>query len=246
VTDEHNNIIRDNWLSEIINRDVYKVITENNLAAKATDQTIMESDLLKELQSKPVFLYSKIPITSITSIKFIEGRGFNLIDTNVIFEKPIARHHEYVGNCTLRFATPEDKDKVTQLSRENFTYSRFHLDSNFTRDLANTIKAEWVKNYFIGERGDTMIIALSGNVIAGFLLLIYQDDSLIIDLIATDNDFRRKGIARDMIVYAETQCHEFDQIRVGTQLANMPSMRFYASTGFKIASAQYTFHYHSE
>ncbi len=241
MTDEHRTIIHDEWLSQIIQRDTYKLIIEDLV----DNQLAIKSDSLTKLQTKPVFLYSKVSTTSIKSIKFLEKHAFNIIDTSILFEKTATQQHNYAGNCDLRFAVTDDAEKVAELARKSFVYSRFHLDDKFSHDLANTIKSEWVNNYFIGERGNKMVVALSDDAIAGFLLLLYQDDSLVIDLIATSNDFRRKGIARDMIVYAEAQCHGFDQIRVGTQLANIPSMQFYADAGFKLASAQYIFHYHN-
>ena len=67
---------------------------------------------------------------------------------------------------------------------------------------------------------------------------------LTIDLIATMEKYRGRGIAERMIRYAEGHCHGFDTIKVGTQIANMPSLKLYERMGFRISDSQYVFHYH--
>jgi len=177
--------------------------------------------------------------------KFLERAGFYLVETNIVFDKPIATKQPLGGNCAVRFAVSEDKGQVVELARNSFVYSRFHLDETIPSVVANTIKAEWVGSYFDGKRGENMVVALVDEKIVGFLLLLYGSDGvLIIDLIAVDKNQRRKGIAGDMIVYAESQYSGCSLIRVGTQVANIPSIRFYEKRGFRICGARYVFHYH--
>jgi ribosomal protein S18 acetylase RimI-like enzyme len=74
--------------------------------------------------------------------------------------------------------------------------------------------------------------------------LFGPEGTLIIDLIAVDERHRRKGIATGMIAYAESHCGHFETIRVGTQVANIPSLRFYERAGFLVSASNYVFHYH--
>ena len=245
MASKHKNIVDDRWLSEILKRDVYRLVADDDFAKKAGEKTSRENTLLTEIQSGHVFIYARVSPDAVTAIKFLEQRGFNLIDTNVTFVKSVMPARNLTGKGTVRFTVPEDRDQVVALARNSFIYSRFHLDSAFSREEADTLRAEWVKNYYVGKRGDAMVVAEAEGVIAGFLLLIHgKDDSLIIDLIAVDEKHRRKGIARDMITYAESQSRGFRRISVGTQLANLPSIKLYEGMGFKLAVAQYTFHYH--
>ena len=48
-----------------------------------------------------------------------------------------------------------------------------------------------------------------------------------------------------MINFATNNLDDFEYIRVGTQLANVPSLRLYEKLGFYIVDAAYVFHYHS-
>lgn len=242
---ESKNFVYDPWLAQILKRDVYQLIVDNDLVKKIRDDASREYELLRKLQSRSAFIYSKVSPEALSAISFLEERGFNLIDTNVIFDKLIVPAHDFTCDCTTRFAVPGDQNQVTELARRSFAFSRFHLDSAFPREVADMIKEEWVKSYFTGNRGDNMVVALTNGIIVGFLLLLYgKDGALVIDLIAVDEDNRRRGAAESMIAYAESQCHGFTRIRVGTQLVNVPSLRLYEGMGFKIAAAQYTFHYH--
>ena len=241
----HKNFVCDQWLSQIMNRDVYRLIIDDNFVREVSDFESIDYLQLPQLQSRSIFIYAKVPILSTNLIKFIAKIGFNLVDTNVVFDKPMSMNKEFTNNkCSVRFALPEDKNQVAELARNNFTYSRFHLDDDIPLSVANKIKAEWARNYFIGLRGDEMVVSLSNDVIVGFLLLLESSTYLIIDLISVDNNHRRKGIASDMIAYVESHLNSFSSVQVGTQLANMPSIRLYEKMGFRAYTSNYVFHYH--
>ena len=91
-----------------------------------------------------------------------------------------------------------------------------------------------------------MVIALVEGVIVGFLqLLISKDGIMRIDLMAVDAGHQRKGIGKDMISFAEMNSQGTKQVWAGTQIVNMPSIRFYQKLGFNMAETYYVFHYHN-
>ena len=59
-----------------------------------------------------------------------------------------------------------------------------------------------------------------------------------------DHNFRGRGIAKDMIMYSQNQFKDFEYIRVGTQLANKPSINLYEDMCFRYIEASYVFHCH--
>ncbi|MBL7129792.1 MAG: GNAT family N-acetyltransferase [Candidatus Omnitrophica bacterium] len=234
------NIIYDQWLSEILKRKAYKIEVDNHFIENKGQQ------IVKDLQSKKVFLYSKVPVESVSLIEFLEKLRFHLIDTNIVLRKPVSSRHKFSGNALLRFACPDDENQVVELARRSFTFSRFHFDKNFPVDVANNIKAEWVRGYFTGKRGKYMVVALADKIVTGFLQLLKNDSGILtIDLIAVEKTYRKKGVASDIIAYAEQNCQKINQIKVGTQLANVPSMGLYERLGFRVTEAYYVFHYHS-
>ena len=263
MKNKYKNIIYDPWFAQILQRDVYRLVVDDELIEKSREPALRESagqvptgqvyDLLRELQSKPLFMYAKVSTTSLFASQFLERVGFNLVDTNVIFNKPIAPRSKFAAHCAVRFAVSSDKSQVMEVARKNFVYSRFHLDRAIPNLLANKIKAEWVGNYFptsldysVGKRGDEMVVAVVDERVVGFLQLLRRNEGqLIIDLIAVDASQRRKGIASDMIAYAESKCHGCERILVGTQVANIPSIRLYEKIGFRLCASKYVFHYHN-
>jgi len=235
-------VVADPWLADILQRDVYRLVVD---PAQIGNDSLRLNDLVERKPERPIFMYTKVATAALPIVKLIEQLGFNLIDTNIVFDKPISSNPTIMGHCAVRFAMPDDEAQTVEVARQNFIYSRFHLDSAISGEVAHTIKAEWVRNYFLGKRGQQMVVAVVDGAIAGFLQLLYRSDkTLTIDLIAVDQAQRRKFIASDMIAYAETHCGQFKQIRVGTQIANVPSLRLYEKIGFRVAEAQYVFHYH--
>ena len=232
-------IVEDSWLSGILKRNVYRLSMNDEFMKSAQDGFFQ-----KEF-SRPVFIYSKVGPTDVPHIAFLERHGFHLADTQVSFEKAITSSRQPKDRMPIRFAIPRDERQIMELARRNFTYSRFHMDPNISHDAANEIKAKWVQNFFLGKRGDKMVVALMDGRIVGFIQLLWTaDQPLIIDLIATDRDYQRRGIAKKMIAFAESNCSGIRRIRVGTQLSNLPSIGLYEGLGFKIFETRHVFHYH--
>jgi len=121
------------------------------------------------------------------------------------------------------------------------------LDNKISNKISDEIKGKWVGNYFSGKRGDKMIIAKINNKIIGFLQLLKTKNEFIIDLIAIDKNYRNKGIALNMIEFAENYYFEkgYSSVIVGTQISNIPSIKLYQKLGFNIEGAKYVFHYHN-
>lgn len=237
------NIVTDQWLSYIINKKAYKVVIDNSFVGRKED---FKNSLMRITNTDMVFIYAKVPVDSLDCIDILEDQGFHLVDTNISFGKPLSSSQRMIGNCDIRLATPDDDKQTVELARRSFKYSRFHLDNFFSKEVANNIKAQWVHSFFSGKRGDTLIVALVDKTVVGFLQIIQKKErTLIIDLIAVDSNFRGKGIAKDMIIYSQIHFRNMDYIRVGTQLANKPSISLYENLCFRFIEANYVFHYHS-
>jgi GNAT superfamily N-acetyltransferase len=232
----------DQWLSDVLQREVYRLDVSFELAEfpESTYRAFSST-----IRSKNVFIYAKVKVHDHGAIKLLEELGFNLIDTNIVFEKPIDSLSRLAGPSEIRFASLEDRQTVRSLASYSFSCSRFHLDPLIPDDKANRVKASWAENFFFGRRGDSMIVASVDGKIGGFLQVLHSGKDLIIDLIAVDKELRRKRIASDMICFSQTAIKGFKRVRVGTQLANIPSIRLYERLKFMLTDASYVFHYHN-
>lgn len=237
----HEKIVPDQWLSDIIHKQAYNVVIDNSFAE---DEVGVKTALMSITSPDKIFLYAKVPVDFLACINILEKQGFYLVDTNITFEKPISPSKKMQGYCDVRFAIPDDEVQTVEMAKKSFKYSRFHLDSFFSKEVANNIKAEWIRSFFLGKRGDALIVALIDNTVVGFLQLLQKGERIIIDLIAVDSNFRGKGIAKDMIMYSQDQFKDSEYILVGTQLANRPSINLYENLYFRFIEANYVFHCH--
>ena len=105
---------------------------------------------------------------------------------------------------------------------------------------------EWVSNFYAGKRGDALLVAEIDNKIVGFLLILFNQENMVIDLVGADERYRRRGIARSLLMYMEMHFSGFQRIIVGTQVANIVSLKFYESVGFQVCDTRYVFHYHNQ
>jgi ribosomal protein S18 acetylase RimI-like enzyme len=190
------------------------------------------------------FAYAKLDAADIAASTALIDIGFRLVDTALSF----SGMPEGEAVSAMRFANSGDRDAVAAIAGQSFRFSRFHLDPQVPDAIANAIKVAWATNYFAGQRGDGMVIAEHEGRVAGFLQLLWAGDRLVIDLIGVAPQLQGRGFGRGMIRYAA--CFGTGDGRipagmlVGTQAANIPSVRLYESLGFRMVSAQHVLHHH--
>ncbi|MCK4304161.1 MAG: GNAT family N-acetyltransferase [Candidatus Eisenbacteria sp.] len=236
----------DGWLEGFLGCPAWQIRSVSELAKLVKDDAAACCAAFTELTASPVFVYAKAPTDLIEQVTALTGCGFQLIDTNVVFDKPISANEDSADRIIIRPARVEDQQRVGQIAGANFAFSRFHLDPAISNQTADAIKAAWAENFWSGQRGDAMLVAEVDNQVAGFLqLLVREPEVVVIDLIAVDKTFRNQGVATGLIAEAERLYSRCELIRVGTQIANLPSIRCYENTGFRLRSSAYLFHFHS-
>jgi ribosomal protein S18 acetylase RimI-like enzyme len=225
----------DLWLSEVLGRPALRLIR--------TDQP--SNDWKNRLASEDLFVTARLPVEQVAEAGHLQDCGFRTIDAALTFE---AGRMMGASDSRVRFARIEDRTAVTSIAGRCFVYSRFHLDPVIPKRLAHELKASWAASYFAGKRGNGMVVAEHDGEVRGFLQLIWADDVLVIDLIAVAPEAARRGLAKAMIGFAAAhgtggaRCPI--SIRVGTQAANVPSVRLYESLGFRLTQACFVLHHH--
>lgn len=222
------NFIKDKWLSKTIGKQVYLYKNYNNINLN--------------LPKKTQFSYIKINKKEKKKIQIIKKKKFKLINYNITFEKSITQSSFH--NKNIRLAKIKDKKKIQNIAFNNFNQSRFSLDKELKKK-SKLIKSEWVNNYFKRKRGDALFLIEHNETIAGFVLLIFNKQNLIIDLIAIDSKYQRKGLGIELINFIQSYYYKkFKKIIVGTQLNNKASLKFYKRNKFKILRTEMVFHKH--
>ena len=196
---------------------------------------------------KQGFADAKVSSNEPKTGRWLQDVGFRLIDTNVQLDRPVGLEWPERKGFTkyeIRFARNEDRPEIENIAGNSFVFSRFHLDPDIPNESADQLKSAWAGNYFEGKRGDNMVVASIRRNPVAFLQLLQQSETLVIDLIAVSASHQGKGLATEMIRFAAENCGVFQKILVGTQIANVPSLRVYEKLGFRICGASYVFHYH--
>jgi ribosomal protein S18 acetylase RimI-like enzyme len=228
----------DAWLSEILGRPSWTVVSGG--AGSAALGVLSKPG--------PHFATARVAAADTAGVESLQSAGFCVVDMGLTLD---AEHLEASTNpAIVRFAVPDDRARVEAIAGSSFKFSRFHLDPHLPRTLADRVKATWAGNWFRGARGDGMIVAEhpKGSV-AGFLQLLWAPgERLVIDLIAVEPGSTRKGLARAMIGFAQARgtgdARRPRGMIVGTQAANIASLRLYESLGFRLRDAKFVLHHH--
>jgi ribosomal protein S18 acetylase RimI-like enzyme len=231
-------LVEDGWLANHLGKPCFHLT--GDLARIDGCAQVLDG----KLGEASVFVDVKVDVNDATALRAVQSRGFQLIDTTVRLSTSRAA-------CSgpappeIGFADPAMATAVAAVAERAFIYDRFHRDPAIPGERANAVKRNWALNFFAGRRGDWMVVACHDGHPVGFLQLLRSPaDDLVIDLIAVDGAHRGEGLARDMIAFASANCPCEGRIVVGTQVANVPSVRLYESMGFRLESAQYVLHHH--
>jgi GNAT superfamily N-acetyltransferase len=194
----------------------------------------------------PSFVYAKVDAADTDRVGALEDEGFRVVDVNVTLarraaEPPPPAH----GPVRVERAAPEHTGAVLEIAGGAFRYSRFHLDPEVPGELADRVKREWIRSYVEGRRGLELLVALEGDRPLGFLAVLEADGARVIDLVAVAPEAQGRGVGGALVgAFVARHAPHSSELRVGTQVANVPSLRLYARHGFEPAAAAYVLHRH--
>lgn len=221
-------INKDNFLSEIFNKSCGQVKLED-----INDKNEFDGF---------TFVYSKSNYSQELSIK-AKNLDFYLAEISINFVLKKVKYNFNKYNGVL--AKSADSEDIQNLAFNSFVFDRFHKDPNISNLMASEIKKQWVKNYFLGQRGDQCFVKKSKNgKIIGFLLSNLSDQFAKIDLIAVDKNYRNQGIGKSLILdFLNFYSNKNKDFMVSTQIDNFKSIRLYESVGFEKLSLKMVWHY---
>lgn len=194
------------------------------------------------------FFYGKLPTYDVVGGASLTQSGFTVVDTNVILELKGGVSHG-VPSIIVEEARADQFQSLQDIAASCFRYSRFHLDPLFPKELADAIKRRWVENYCNRSRGSALYAARIDHVPVGFLAALTTGDAgqeaAVIDLLGVAPEYQRRGVGAALVMhFVDAWAGRVGRLRVGTQIANVASLRFYQRCGFEIAESSYVFHGH--
>jgi dTDP-4-amino-4,6-dideoxy-D-galactose acyltransferase len=212
-----------------------------------------------ELSEKEEFDFAKLKIESkgfrliyIFSRKKLNNSPYlQLVDEKVTFYQKIDSK-SLITNKELSFAISSfeinhhDIEQIRQLALQSGIYSRFHIDSNFRNDEYRRLYLEWIENCVYGNLAFDILVATDKSRIIGFTTLNKKDSNLAdIGLVAVDSTNRGNGIGYNLISETIKRAYNtgFNLIQVVTQLNNIPAIKLYEKTNFKLKEIINIYHY---
>ena len=241
---------RDDWLSSALGYAVYRVMIDGQTPPEPDQLAATSAPLLNRYER--AFYFAKVPTTASGWMATLTRIGFMVMDVNVTFAYPVEQPLQVDLNpaITVQPIKPEYHDAVLDIAKSCFVYSRFHLDPHISPQ-ADGLKREWIHSYVKKQRGVGLYVALVKGVPAGFLAVIDAQHGterrIIVDLIGVDKAFQGQGVGTALMAYfVQTFQGECDSLRVGTQVANVPSIRLYERMGFRFVGSIYVMHAHTQ
>lgn len=166
-----------------------------------------------------------------------------LTDVNIQFTKNVPFSNVMDKSTFVMDNYPGD-DQVVQIAERSFAVSRFLNDPYLPSGPAQYIYADITKNAF-GKAGRFFVIHQTQNLINGFLLFSASGSSATIELIATRQDLKGRGIGKSLLYSMEEYIRRegVESLNVGAQLVNAVALKFYMSHGFRIKEFNSIYHY---
>ncbi|NJB67092.1 ribosomal protein S18 acetylase RimI-like enzyme [Desulfobaculum xiamenense] len=233
---------RDEWLARRLGRPAFVV---DGCLLSGLDAVAIRSALGALLSMKSVFAWTRILADAAGTACVLRHLGFLPVVTAVTMERRLDEDFPAgSGAISVRMARGEDEEAVRRIARESFTWSRFHRDPFIPRAAADALKEEWAANFFVGSRGDAMVVAEDGGAVVGFALFFCRGSDLVLDLVAVAAQARGAGVAGAMMAHASRELGRFSILRTVTQAENAPAMACYRKAGFRSVAVERVFHYH--
>jgi ribosomal protein S18 acetylase RimI-like enzyme len=251
---------RDPWLSEQLGCDAFRVAVEPRVEKVGKETSISAGPDLHFLtscfparaaQAQPAFYYAKVPTHQVETVAVLNTLGFRVVDVSItlscapqVITNPVCH-----TGLMVREAAAADGEVLLGIAASCFRYSRFHLDPAIPAECANAIKRAWVQSYLTRQRGEQLLAAFIGERPVGFLAILETKvkgkNARVIDLVGVDHVQQGHGVGKALVGAFLVECTKRGALAVvGTQAANLPSLRLYESMGFRVCETTYVLHAH--
>lgn len=234
----------DPWLAETLGQPVFRLdnLTRNH------GEAALSQEIASLAGGGDAFFYGKVPAADVPTCLTFLGLGFGVVDLAITFSWVGPLRSGSTG-VVVAPARSSQHEAIAVIAETSFRWSRFHVDPKIPAKVANLVKRRWIENYFSGRRGVGVYSAEIGGEVAGFLAVMEtvnaERRAAVIDLIAVAPRWQGRGVGAALVETFVTDWRErVAELSVGTQAANIQSLRFYESMGFRIAETNYVLHAH--
>ena len=164
------------------------------------------------------------------------------IDVKRVYHKKIGLELKVASYVEFYNGSPE---QLYDLAYQSGYDSRFNRDKNFREGEFERLYRQWIDNSVISQFADAVIIANINEQIAGFVTLSITDNVGSIGLLATDKNFRCRGVGSNLIAACNNYLLKKDiqELNVATQTSNENACTFYERQGMSVLSETDIYHF---
>ena len=190
----------------------------------------------------------RVDSNDLSSLHVLEEAGFITVDNILTFALNLDGFSPALeSNVSIREATMEDSERAAQLALSVYSKDRFHSDPLVSKERADQLHAEWIRNSCKGIAADAVFLAENEQQLLGFISCKVQRDTTnqfgqtigTIVLVGCDENSRGRGVgqALTMASLAWFKQQGCQVVEVGTQLRNLPASRLYQKCGFRLVGS---------
>ena len=226
-------IVADQWLGERLGVPAYTVAPADAAELSARAES-----------GETAFYQARVDCRRTDEAIALAAAGMRVVDVNLTLERRPGLE-DAAASWTIAEAGDDDWDALLDIAGSAFRCSRFHLDPDIGEDTADAIKRSWMESYRDRKRGDHVLVARQGaGPPAGFIAVIAEPATHVIDLVAVSADARGRGAGRALTCAFVDRAHALDvtTVRVGTQAANVPATSLYERLRFTLSASAYNLH----
>lgn len=228
--------------SQILSMSVAKII---DFEASPNNQKNLVSELTTSFQKHAIdYAVYRFPANNFATTHALEENHWLLVDGSIHLDLKLTRQTFDIP-VNIRLATSEDVPQLQTIARISFTFNRYYNDPLISKTSANEIYAQWIKNSINNHFADAVFVYCEDENLYGFATLKKDGD---IVLVAVDPQKQSRSIGRHLVIAAINQCIQWNlpTATIETQLTNIPALRSFQSTGFKIKETLLTFRWSVE
>lgn len=239
------NIIKDNYDTELLWTDTYKIITDN----KNFDANKISTFL--EWLYKWNIVFSIIPFSH-KLIEYMQEKDFIFKSIRSYYKLNIKKYTtSEINNSNIHFINDKlnfkflDKD-ILKLSNTIWETSRFFHDKLISRNKSELIYKTWISNILSRKYWDWWYVLIKNNKIAWIISLNIKGNVGYIDLLGVTEDFQWKWYWKDLllkwIIFLLSK--KVKNIIVITEWENINANNFYQKNNFTLDKIELVYHKH--
>lgn len=196
-------------------------------------------------------LFARLGLDQPIVIQCLERVGAVLTDILLTFYINVKNNAIPTSKSCPAWAIEEanrgNERELMEISRRLFKTNHFHADPYLPIDKSDEIYARWISNSLNNSKCKVFVVRIDGNI-SGFISCKVENINGVysygvIDLIGVKNEYRSKGLGTLLISKAlEWFSKSTNSVYVGTQASNIPAIRTFQKTGFKIINSECDLH----